>query len=111
VKNVAQLAMLLELQETLAAAFEGCDVPAIFAAIEAQARDGRRRESAQRRTELVSRGTEGVVLDADPLARIGDIARVTSTLRAGVVFDSAAVYETVSVRPLTEPAQHGPGSL
>jgi hypothetical protein len=41
-----------------------------------------------------------VLLDGDPLARIGDIDRVISTLRAGVMFDAAKVYETVSVGPL-----------
>jgi amidohydrolase family protein len=39
-----------------------------------------------------------VVIDGDPLARIDDIGKVVSTLRSGVVFDSAAVYRTVSVR-------------
>jgi imidazolonepropionase-like amidohydrolase len=53
-----------------------------------------------------------VVLDGDPLARINDISRVTSTMRAGIVFGSTAVYETVGVRPLTEPApQPSSGSL
>jgi imidazolonepropionase-like amidohydrolase len=40
------------------------------------------------------------VIDGDPLANIADIERVVSTVRAGVVFDSAAVYRTVSVQPL-----------
>jgi Amidohydrolase family len=57
-----------------------------------------------KQTGSITRGkvADLVVLDGDPLARIGDIRRVISTMRAGVVFDSAAVYETVSVRPLTE---------
>jgi imidazolonepropionase-like amidohydrolase len=41
-----------------------------------------------------------VLIDGDPLARIADLARVHSTMRAGVLFDSAAVYRTVSVKPL-----------
>jgi imidazolonepropionase-like amidohydrolase len=40
------------------------------------------------------------VIDGDPLEKIADIERVVSTVRAGVVFDSAAVYRTVSVQPL-----------
>ena len=41
-----------------------------------------------------------VVVDGDPLARMEDIDHVVSTVCAGVVFDSAAVYDAVSVRPL-----------
>jgi hypothetical protein len=40
-----------------------------------------------------------VVVDGDPLTRIADIERVVSTVRAGVLFDAAAVYRQVSVLP------------
>jgi imidazolonepropionase-like amidohydrolase len=76
--------------------------------------DAARALGVDKETGSIARGkvADLVVLDGDPLARISDIGRVTSTMRAGVVFDSAAVYETVSVRPLAEPApQRGAGSL
>jgi imidazolonepropionase-like amidohydrolase len=40
-----------------------------------------------------------VVIDGDPLADIRAIAAVVSTMRAGVVFPSAPLYEAVGVRP------------
>jgi Amidohydrolase family len=39
-----------------------------------------------------------VVVDGDPLAHIDDIAHVVSTMRGGVVFASAPLYESVGVR-------------
>jgi imidazolonepropionase-like amidohydrolase len=41
-----------------------------------------------------------VVIDGDPLARIDDIGKIVSTMRGGVVFPSAKLYETVGVRPM-----------
>jgi len=41
------------------------------------------------------------VVDGDPLSRIEDAGRVVSTLRAGVLFDAAAVGRTVSIQPVT----------
>jgi hypothetical protein len=40
-----------------------------------------------------------VVIDGDPLARIDDIAAVVSTVRGGVVFASAPLYDSAGVRP------------
>jgi imidazolonepropionase-like amidohydrolase len=39
-----------------------------------------------------------VVVDGDPLARIGDIRNVVSTMRGGVVFPSKEVLDSVGVR-------------
>jgi imidazolonepropionase-like amidohydrolase len=38
------------------------------------------------------------IVDGDPLARIDDVAKIVSTMRGGVLFASAALYETVDVR-------------
>jgi len=51
-----------------------------------------------------------VVVDGDPLKRIGDAARVVSTMRSGVVFDTAALYATVGVRPITAAAAPAPSA-
>jgi hypothetical protein len=40
-----------------------------------------------------------VVIDGDPLARITDIGRTVTTMRAGVVFATAPLYATVGVEP------------
>jgi imidazolonepropionase-like amidohydrolase len=40
-----------------------------------------------------------VLVDGDPLARIGDVRRVLTVIKGGMVFDSAAVYASVGVRP------------
>ena len=55
-----------------------------------------------RETGSIERGkvADLVVLDGDPLARMDDIGRVVSTLRGSVVYDSAALYRSVSVEPL-----------
>jgi hypothetical protein len=47
----------------------------------------------------VGKAADLVVVDGDPLARIADIGNVVSTMRGGVVFPSAALYETVGVQP------------
>jgi imidazolonepropionase-like amidohydrolase len=39
-----------------------------------------------------------VVVDGDPLAHIEDAGKVVSTMRAGVVFPSTKLYESVGVR-------------
>jgi hypothetical protein len=53
------------------------------------------------RTGSVAAGKDAdlVLVDGDPLARIGDVRRVVTVVKGGVVFDSAAVYATVGVRP------------
>jgi hypothetical protein len=43
-----------------------------------------------------------VVVDGDPLARIADVGAVVSTVRGGVVFASAPLYESVGVRPFAK---------
>ncbi|MEJ7598746.1 MAG: amidohydrolase family protein [Kofleriaceae bacterium] len=40
-----------------------------------------------------------VVIDGDPLADIAQIGAIVSTMRAGVVFASQPLYESVSVKP------------
>ncbi len=40
------------------------------------------------------------VVDGDPLARIEDVSKVVSTLRGGVLFPSAPLYQAVGVRPM-----------
>ena len=40
-----------------------------------------------------------ILIDGDPLARMSDIRRVTLVVKDGVVFDPAAVYATVGVKP------------
>jgi imidazolonepropionase-like amidohydrolase len=40
-----------------------------------------------------------ILIDGDPVARISDVRRVTLTVKDGVVFDPAAVYATVGVKP------------
>jgi len=47
------------------------------------------------------------VIDGDPLADIRAIRAVVSTMRAGVVYPSAPLYEAVGVRPFSPlPARH-----
>ncbi|MET0591711.1 MAG: amidohydrolase family protein [Polyangiaceae bacterium] len=40
-----------------------------------------------------------VVVDGDPLTRIDDITQVVTTVRGGVVFPAAPLYESAGVRP------------
>jgi imidazolonepropionase-like amidohydrolase len=42
-----------------------------------------------------------IVVDGDPLAQIGDIRKVVSAMRGGVVFQSAKLYEAVGVAPFS----------
>ncbi|HYU30736.1 MAG TPA: amidohydrolase family protein [Thermoanaerobaculia bacterium] len=40
-----------------------------------------------------------ILIDGDPLARISDVRRVALTIKDGTVFDPAAVYATLGVKP------------
>ena len=40
-----------------------------------------------------------ILVDGDPTARISDIRRVTLTVKDGVVYDPAALYATIGVKP------------
>jgi imidazolonepropionase-like amidohydrolase len=40
-----------------------------------------------------------VVIDGDPLARMSDIRRVALTVKDGVLYDPALLYEALSIRP------------
>jgi imidazolonepropionase-like amidohydrolase len=40
-----------------------------------------------------------VVIDGDPLARIDDVGRTVSTMRAGVVFPTAPLYAAIGIEP------------
>ena len=52
-------------------------------------------------TGSIAKGKDAdlILVDGDPLARIGDIRKVVTTVRGGVVYDAAAVYGVVGVRP------------
>ena len=41
------------------------------------------------------------MVDGDPLTRLSDLRRVVTVVKGGVVFESAAVYASVGVRPWT----------
>jgi hypothetical protein len=53
------------------------------------------------RTGSIAKGKDAdlVLVDGDPLARMRDIRRTVTVVKGGVVYDAAAVYETVGVRP------------
>jgi hypothetical protein len=40
-----------------------------------------------------------ILVDGDPLARMSDVRKVVTTVRGGIVYDAAAVYAAVGVRP------------
>jgi imidazolonepropionase-like amidohydrolase len=41
-----------------------------------------------------------VVVDGDPLAKIDDIGRTVTTMRAGISYDTTALYQSVGVEPV-----------
>jgi imidazolonepropionase-like amidohydrolase len=41
-----------------------------------------------------------ILVDGDPAVRIADIRRVVLTIRGGVMFDTAKVYEAIGVKPV-----------
>ena len=47
----------------------------------------------------VGKDADLILIDGDPAARIGDVRRVVTVVKAGVVYDSRAVLAAVSVRP------------
>jgi len=47
----------------------------------------------------VGKDADVFLVDGDPLAKISDVRRVVTTVRAGVLFASAEVYASVSVMP------------
>jgi hypothetical protein len=52
-------------------------------------------------TGSIAVGKDGdfLLVDGDPLSRIEDLRKVTTTIRGGVVFSAAKLYESVGVRP------------
>ncbi len=40
-----------------------------------------------------------ILIDGDPLARMADIRRVVLTVKDGIVFDPAAVYASIGIKP------------
>ena len=52
-------------------------------------------------TGSIAKGKDAdlVLVDGDPIARMSDIRKVVTVIKAGTVYDSAAVYATVGVRP------------
>ena len=57
------------------------------------------RRDKQSGSIAVGKAADMFVVDGDPLARIADAGKVVSTMRGGVVFASAPLYETAGVRP------------
>src|SRR5262249_31902699 len=49
----------------------------------------------------IARGkiADRVVIDGDPLARIDDIGRTVTTMRAGIAFPTAPLYASIGVEP------------
>jgi imidazolonepropionase-like amidohydrolase len=41
-----------------------------------------------------------ILVDGDPATRISDIRRVTTVVKDGAVYQTAALYEAIGVRPL-----------
>jgi imidazolonepropionase-like amidohydrolase len=60
------------------------------------------RTDAKVGTIAPGRRADLVVIDGDPLADIRAIRAVVSTMRAGVVYPSAPLYEAAGVRPFTK---------
>ena len=40
-----------------------------------------------------------ILVDGDPTARITDIRRVVTVIKDGIVYDAAALYTTLGVKP------------
>jgi imidazolonepropionase-like amidohydrolase len=70
-------------------------------ALRADTLDAARAMKLDKKTGSIAKGKAAdlVVVDGDPLARIDDITQVVSTVRGGVVFPSAPLYEAAGVRP------------
>jgi hypothetical protein len=47
----------------------------------------------------VGKDADLVLVDGDPIARMSDVRKVVTVIKAGVVYDAAAVYATVGVKP------------
>jgi hypothetical protein len=73
-------------------------------ALRADTIDAARAMKLDKKSGSVAKGkvADLVVIDGDPLARIDDIAQVVSTVRGGVVFSSAPLYEAAGVRPASK---------
>jgi imidazolonepropionase-like amidohydrolase len=41
-----------------------------------------------------------ILVDGDPTTRISDIRRVVLTIKDGVVYDPAALYQALAVQPI-----------
>jgi hypothetical protein len=56
---------------------------------------------SEKTTGSIAKGKDAdlILVDGDPLARMGDIRKVVTVIRGGVVYDAAAVYGAVGVRP------------
>jgi hypothetical protein len=70
-------------------------------ALRAGTLDAARAMKVDKKTGSIAKGkvADFAVIDGDPLARIDDIASVVSTVKGGVVFPSASLYEAAGVRP------------
>ena len=63
--------------------------------------DAARAMKADKKTGSITKGkvADFAIIDGDPLAHIEDVASVVSTVKGGVVFASAPLYEAAGVRP------------
>ena len=70
-------------------------------ALRADTIDAARAMKLDKKTGSIAKGkvADMVVIDGDPLAHIEDVAAVVNTIRGGVVFSSAPLYEAAGVRP------------
>ncbi len=64
--------------------------------------DSARSMKLEKKTGSITAGKAAdlFIVDGDPLAKIDDVGKVVSTMRAGVVYPSAALYATVGVKPM-----------
>jgi hypothetical protein len=70
-------------------------------ALRADTIDAARAMKLDKKSGSIAKGkwADMVVVDGDPLAHIEDMGAVVSTVRGGVVFPSAPLYEAAGVRP------------
>ena len=63
--------------------------------------DAARATKLDKKTGSIARGKTAdlFVVDGDPLARIADVRKVVSTMRAGVLYASTPLFESVGVAP------------
>jgi imidazolonepropionase-like amidohydrolase len=70
-------------------------------ALQSDTIDAARAMKVDKKSGSIAKGkvADLAIIDGDPLAHIEDIASVVSTVKGGVVFPSAPLYEAAGVRP------------